>query len=709
MPGNYGLNGNDWYNQRLNQIASMMSMQNTDPSFLAGALIGDILRTPFQNWIDNKVLPTLTGGGNSNNGSSNSNDTQFQQVNGTYQAEPTANNPATTGNRGTDTAISVYSPNNGVGTGINSGMPYTRDELLSSNNLGYNDMYSAAQALNQDMDFTRLGQAQQKPPTQAEINEANNNTTNQAVTQEAQRQGNMQGIMSGLDNVAANNAAANYFGINSNNPFRQASSLGSGGEASYDEAMQNALLREIYKAKQDYAVAQQNNDTEGMQRANDAANLVRQMAREYGVDVSAGGSDVTIDSLANTMMREQERQQQEANQREAERLRNLTPQELLNNPEINISPNAFYQRAYQELNSRGIPEYRARQRAADMAMQYEANYMTAMQNEFNTQGVDSNTGAVNAAGVDTIMRMAAANNPEIAQMLASQYASPRDTWGFARDVDKAKLNEELREQLGLYNYQNIDVPKMRYNADLTKELNTNNAALQLRSQLALIDARAQAQGLGTMAVLQAKRDFIAGEVQAGHISPEVGAMALMGLVGAGNGSSNRNNGYSLTPKEQVQLTGEINYLVNNAVIGSGNADVDEAKKAVDNYMAEKEKYRAQLVAAGETDTMQYLDEVGSVVNFRYAALHGDETHALEIFKSFKDDPQLRALCGGIDLTRYDRMLENETKRQQQKNKEQQDKQAAYDSGTFNRANNISANTPNYGDANYWNVDYYLNR
>ena len=637
MPGNYGLNGNDWYNQRLNQIASMMSMQNTDPSYLAGALIGDILRTPFQNWIDNKVLPTLTGGGNSNNGSSNSNDTQFQQVNGTYQAEPTANNPATTGNRQTDVTIASLMPN-------------------QQGNVSFANTVQPGM----DMDFTHLGQAQaqQSPPTQAEINEATNNATNQAVTQEAQRQGNMQGIMDNLGQGAINSAVANAFGIS---PFQQASSLGNGGEASYDEAMQNALLREIYKAKQDYAIAQQNNDTEGMQRANDAANLVRQMAREYGVDVSAGDSDVTIDSLANTMMREQERQQQEANQREAERLRNLTPQELLNNPEINISPNAFYQRAYQELNSRGIPEYRARQRAADMAMQYEANYMTAMQNEFNTQGIDPNTGAVNAAGVDTIMRMAAANNPEIAQMLASQYASPRDTWGFARDVDKAKLNEQLREQLGLYNYQNIDVPKMRYNTDLTKELNTNNAALQLKSQLALIGARAQAQGLGTLAVLQAKRDFIAGEVQAGRISPEVGAMALMGLVGAGNGSSSRNNGYSMTPKEGIKFAGEFTSLVNDTMRRIRANDPDDSAKAMADYYKFVDENTPMLQAAGEQDTVQSMNDLKYVMNFAREDMAGNTQKAYEYYQAIRDDQDLLSQLYGFDLNKYERMYLNKNR------------------------------------------------
>lgn len=39
MAGNYNSTGQDWYQQRLNQIASMMSMQNADPAYLAGSLI----------------------------------------------------------------------------------------------------------------------------------------------------------------------------------------------------------------------------------------------------------------------------------------------------------------------------------------------------------------------------------------------------------------------------------------------------------------------------------------------------------------------------------------------------------------------------------------------------------------------------------------------------------------------------------------------
>ncbi len=56
--------------------------------------------------------------------------------------------------------------------------------------------------------------------------------------------------------------------------------------------------------------------------------------------------------------------------------RNLTPQELLNNPVEVVSPNEFYYRAYQDAIRKGIPEDRARQFATDNAGLYEARYYT---------------------------------------------------------------------------------------------------------------------------------------------------------------------------------------------------------------------------------------------------------------------------------------------------------------------------------------------
>lgn len=506
MAGNYNSTGQDWYQQRLNQIASMMSMQNSDPNYLLGSLIGDTLRKPFQNWLDNKVLPTITGSGNNDNNKQ---------------------------------ALSL------------------KEELLNTPITGY-DINTAAQANNQNMDLSRLGQQQEQPQTQAQINENNNNLTNQAVMQEAQKDnGSLSGnnIMSDLGQNVVNNAISNVFGIPS---FYQASSLKTGGEANsyngqsieqmlyqqiidaknkYASAQQNGdtqgmkqaqqqangarqladlygikldvageentveevqnrlnkvqnfneptyddikmqLLNGVLQSKQDYANAQQNNNTEDMQNANMRAEAVRQLADENGISIPEAGSDVSLENLTRMIQGEQAQQNAKKQQEETERINNLTPQELLNQPDITVSPNIFYQRAYQSLSDKGIPEYRARQKASDMAMQYEANYMNNLQNVMNTTGINPD-GSLNSMGIALLSQATLANNPEMAQLYASQFASPKEQWGFARDIDKANLAQQFTQANIDRKYkQSVDMLAKKTAAQ--KDVNAFNAGLQLK-------------------------------------------------------------------------------------------------------------------------------------------------------------------------------------------------------------------------------------
>lgn len=506
MAGNYNSTGQDWYQQRLNQIASMMSMQNSDPNYLLGSLIGDTLRKPFQNWLDNKVLPTITGSGNNDNNKQ---------------------------------ALSL------------------KEELLNTPITGY-DINTAAQANNQNMDLSRLGQQQEQPQTQAQINENNNNLTNQAVMQEAQKDnGSLSGnnIMSDLGQNVVNNAISNVFGIPS---FYQASSLKTGGEANsyngqsieqmlyqqiidaknkYASAQQNGdtqgmkqaqqqangarqladlygikldvageentveevqnrlnkvqnfneptyddikmqLLNGVLQSKQDYANAQQNNNTEDMQNANMRAEAVRQLADENGISIPEAGSDVSLENLTRMIQGEQTQQNAKKQQEETERINNLTPQELLNQPDITVSPNIFYQRAYQSLSDKGIPEYRARQKASDMAMQYEANYMNNLQNVMNTTGINPD-GSLNSMGIALLSQATLANNPEMAQLYASQFASPKEQWGFARDIDKANLAQQFTQANIDRKYkQSVDMLAKKTAAQ--KDVNAFNAGLQLK-------------------------------------------------------------------------------------------------------------------------------------------------------------------------------------------------------------------------------------
>ena len=529
MAGNYNSTGQDWYQQRLNQIASMMSMQNADPAYLAGSLISKyFLKPQIQNYLQDK----MSGTGNNN------------------QSLAT-DNLNTTGNSLTDTAIKAYSPNGELS------VPQTKEELLNTPISGY-DIYSAAQANNQNMDLSRLGQQQEQPQTQAQINENNNNLTNQAIMQEAQKDnGSLSGnnIMPDLGQNVVNNAISNVFGIPS---FYQASSLKTGGEANsyngqsieqmlyqqiidaknkYASAQQNGdtqgmqqaqqqangarqladlygikldvaggentveevqnrlnkvknfdnptyddikmqLLNGVLQSKQDYANAQQNNNTQDMQNANMRAEAIRQLAAENGISIPEAGSDVSLENLARMIQGEQAQQETKKQQQEAERINNLTPQELLKQPDITVNPNDFYQRAYQEAIKKRIPEDYARQFASDMAMQYEAKYMNNLQNVMNTTGINPD-GSLNSMGIALLSQATLANNPEMAQLYANQFASPREQWGFARDIDKANLQQKFNQE-NINTKYNQDIDMLARKTAAQKDVNSFNTGLQLQ-------------------------------------------------------------------------------------------------------------------------------------------------------------------------------------------------------------------------------------
>lgn len=529
MAGNYNSTGQDWYQQRLNQIASMMSMQNADPAYLAGSLISKyFLKPQIQNYLQDK----MSGTGNNN------------------QSLAT-DNLNTTGNSLTDTAIKAYSPNGELF------VPQTKEELLNTPISGY-DIYSAAQANNQNMDLSRLGQQQEQPQTQAQINENNNNLTNQAIMQEAQKDnGSLSGnnIMPDLGQNVVNNAISNVFGIPS---FYQASSLKTGGEANsyngqsieqmlyqqiidaknkYASAQQNGdtqgmkqaqqqasgarqladlygikldvaggentveevqnrlnkvknfdnptyddikmqLLNGVLQSKQDYANAQQNNNTQDMQNANMRAEAIRQLAAENGISIPEAGSDVSLENLARMIQGEQAQQNAKKQQEETERINNLTPQELLKQPDITVNPNNFYQRAYQEAIKKRIPEDYARQFASDMAMQYEAKYMNNLQNVMNTTGINPD-GSLNSMGIALLSQATLANNPEMAQLYASQFASPKEQWGFARDIDKANLAQQFT-QANIDRKYKQSVDMLARETAAQKDVNAFNTGLQLK-------------------------------------------------------------------------------------------------------------------------------------------------------------------------------------------------------------------------------------
>ena len=85
---------------------------------------------------------------------------------------------------------------------------------------------------------------------------------------------------------------------------------------------------------------------------------------------------ITFPSQANSNNVAMSKPHKKTIQEQMDDAKNLTPQELLDNPVEVVSPNEFYYRAYQDAIRKGIPEDRARQFATDNAGLYEARYYT---------------------------------------------------------------------------------------------------------------------------------------------------------------------------------------------------------------------------------------------------------------------------------------------------------------------------------------------
>lgn len=685
MAGNYQQQGQDWYNQRLNTIASMMSMHNADPSYLLGALIGNNLSTPFQTWIDNKVLPTIMGKKKNN------------------PTDPAPIDPQT------KTTVDFYNQQtlptyNNIGDAANS---------AQLNNIA-NSMGAA-----QDMNLLKMGQnaGQTQPPTQAEVNANNNNITDAAVTQAAQNEGNMGGAMNGLLSNSGLNQAVQFFSnpssfssalsqrngseggegyngrtieqmiyqqiIDSKNKYADAQAkgdeqgmqdamaqannarslakvyqvplVGAGSGSTLEQAQQqmnrlendgstteddvrNGFRQGIISAKQAYTEAQAKGDKEGMTRAQNTAETIRRMAEANGVDLPEGGADVTANDLALIIQRDAAKQAQAAEEKESERLRNLTPQELLQRPEVNVSPNDFYQRAYAENISNGIPEYRARRKAADTAMQYESSYMRDLSRNMETGGINED-GSLNQAGMALLNRAILANNPEMAQMYMNGFASPRDVWGSNIDFQKAAVQQQYNQIL---NAQKAQAASALQNQKFQQnwQSDEHKAGLQYNAKVALAKLEHQLKGQDEVTKAQA-RIQLAQSLGLDPNSEDTRNYILTGRIGGGSSRGGSNGSSGSGSSKMPSWVGKFNAQYEKARASLDGDDVNELENIFNEHKLEDFNQDAK-------DLM--LSQIMAIKGLRQKNI-GDDDGAAEIWSGIPPYYREKVLPG-YDFSGY---------------------------------------------------------
>lgn len=116
-----------------------------------------------------------------------------------------------------------------------------------------------------------------------------------------------------------------------------------------------------------------------------------------------------------------------------------------------MSSDQYYYKMVDELKARGMSTRRAQEYAREYAARYQADLISRQTNMLRDFGLDGD--AVNQLGAFALAELAR-TNPKGAQVLLSQFASPKDSWQQQQARDNAILKNKLDRDTLEWRYEN---------------------------------------------------------------------------------------------------------------------------------------------------------------------------------------------------------------------------------------------------------------
>lgn len=209
--------------------------------------------------------------------------------------------------------------------------------------------------------------------------------------------------------------------------------------SSYQQNLANSIERQLIQAKYMYDNA--STDDERFLAQVQAKNA-RDLARQYGLDVSSFDSDISLDRAKLAYLNE-------------------TPQ--FNNTNTStpnyLTTQEYWQDIYERVLKSGVGETAAREIATQKSAAYQSRKMSDLSDQFISYGTNPD-GSVNNLGMSMLAQLRL-EDPDAFTQLLSAYGMPKDQYAFglqlARDavsaqnqltaMDKqAKYNEELQQK-----------------------------------------------------------------------------------------------------------------------------------------------------------------------------------------------------------------------------------------------------------------------
>ena len=231
--------------------------------------------------------------------------------------------------------------------------------------------------------------------------------------------------------------------------------------SSYQQNLANSIERQLIQAKYMYDNA--STDDERFLAQVQAKNA-RDLARQYGLDVSSFDSDISLDRAKLAYLNE-------------------TPQ--FNNTNTStpnyLTTQEYWQQLYEEARARGVGRTAAERYATQKSAAYQSRKMSDLSDQFISYGTNPD-GSVNNLGMSMLAQLRL-EDPDAFTQLLSAYGMPKDQYAFglqlARDAVSAKdASYAYRAGINTNNQKDL----ISYKANIEKQNNSNNNNLSKEEQ-----------------------------------------------------------------------------------------------------------------------------------------------------------------------------------------------------------------------------------
>ena len=338
------------------------------------------------------------------------------------------------------------------------------------------------------------------------------------------------------------------------------------------------------------------------------AKKARDLANQYGLDMSSYGADTTAERSLLASLNESPK----FNMQDASSVYTANP----------VSTQEYWQQLYEEARAKGVGRTAAERYATQKSAAYQSRKMNDLSSQFIQYGINPD-GSVGDLGMGILAQLRT-ENPDAYTQLLSAYGMPKDVFAFNQQIQRD--NNNAQNQLIAMNNQgriNSELQNQQY------EETANLQALQAQQQATLYQIKAQIDREYQNASLVDRMDIMRNKLIEYGVNPQEA-----GLMAAGLYSVSKKGKSTTSNKEEQKLASDLSGLTFDLLNSARNDDAMTSEETLQNYQKELAKLAPQM----EDDVYNfYSNTLIYVFNFLREKKAGNENQAREYWKYIPED------------------------------------------------------------------------